>query len=141
MCRLPEEGLIMERIRLSTHSREEMQNVTGLLRDAVSRHQWKDGVLVVFCPHTTCGITVNEGFDPDVALDMTRFFHERIPQDYGFRHAEGNADAHIKAALFGSSVQLIVEHGDLLLGTWQAVWLFEGDGPRTRELWLKWLNA
>ena len=133
--------MTMEKLTLSTRVREEMLNVTDALRRAVEEHGWKDGVLVVFCPHTTCGLTVNEGFDPDVALDMTRFFHEQIPQSYGFRHVEGNADAHIKASLFGSSVSLIVENGRLLLGTWQAVWLFEGDGPRRRELWLKWLAA
>ena len=118
-----------------------MIDVTALLRGAVAGNGWHDGVLVVFCPHTTCGLTVNEGFDPDVAGDMTRFLHERIPQQYPFRHAEGNADAHIKASFFGSSVMLIVENGELQLGTWQAVWLFEGDGPRERSLCLKWLQA
>ena len=131
----------MKTLTLRTHAREEMTNVTDLVRSAVRENGWHDGVLVVFCPHTTCGLTVNEGFDPDVARDMTRFLHERIPQQYPFRHAEGNADAHIKASLFGSSVQLIVEEGRLMLGTWQAVWLFEGDGPRERQLWLKWIQA
>ncbi len=131
----------MEKLTLSTRRREEMKNVTDALRLAVEEHGWQDGVLVVYCPHTTCGLTVNEGFDPDVALDMTGFFHDRIPQNAGFRHAEVNADAHIKASLFGSSVSIIVEDGRLQLGTWQAVWLFEGDGPRRRELWLKWLSA
>lgn len=131
----------MEKVSLATLAREEMCNITLLLRRQVAGHGWKDGVLVVFCPHTTCGITINEGFDADVAHDMTRFFHEQVPHDYGFRHAEGNADAHIKASIFGSSVQIIVERGELMLGTWQAVWLFEGDGPRTREVWLKWLSA
>ena len=131
----------MEKLTLSTRRREEMKNVTDALRLAVEEHGWQDGVLVVYCPHTTCGLTVNEGFDPDVALDMTGFFHDRIPQNAGFRHAEGNADAHIKASLFGSSVSITVEDGRLQLGTWQAVWLFEGDGPRRRELWLKWLSA
>ena len=102
---------------------------------------WQDGVLVVFCPHTTCGITINEGFDPDVARDMTHFFHEHIPQHGNFRHAEGNSDAHIKAGLFGASAHIIVEQGKLQLGTWQAVWLFEGDGPRKRQVWLKWLKT
>ncbi len=131
----------MKTLTLRTHAREEMTNVTDLVRSAVRENGWHDGVLVVFCPHTTCGLTVNEGFDPDVARDMTRFLHERIPQQYPFRHAEGNADAHIKASLFGPSVQLIVEEGRLMLGTWQAVWLFEGDGPRERQLWLKWIQA
>lgn len=131
----------METLTIRTQRREDMTDVTALIRHAVEAKGWRDGVLVVFCPHTTCGLTVNEGFDPDVAGDMIRFLHERIPQQYPFRHAEGNADAHLKASFFGSSVQLIVEEGRLMLGTWQAVWLFEGDGPRERRLWLKWLQA
>ena len=131
----------MEKLHVSTRMREEMKNITAVLREAVSERRWRNGVLVVFCPHTTCGLTINEGFDPDVARDMTQFFHERIPQNNGFHHAEGNADAHIKASLFGSSLSIIVENGELMLGTWQAVWLFEGDGPRSRQLWLQWLPA
>lgn len=141
MRRLPEQGVVMEKLSFDTDLREEMKNVTDALRDAVARQHWQDGVLVAYCPHTTCGLTINEGFDPDVAHDMTRFFHERVPEHGMFRHAEGNADAHIKTSLFGSSVTLIVERGELMLGTWQAVWLFEGDGPRTRQIWLKWLPA
>ena len=131
----------MEKLFVSTRSREEMVDITAPLRRAVAGYGWKDGVLVLFCPHTTCGLTINEGFDPDVARDMTRFFHTLIPQDGDFRHSEGNADAHMKASLFGSSLHLLVEKGEILLGTWQAVWLFEGDGPRSRQLWLKWLEA
>ena len=131
----------MEKLFFSTHAREEMLDITRPLRDAVAAQNWQDGVLVVFCPHTTCGITINEGFDPDVARDMTHFFHERIPQHGNFRHAEGNSDAHIKAGLFGASAHIIVEQGKLQLGTWQAVWLFEGDGPRERQVWLKWLKT
>ena len=131
----------MEKLSFDTVSREEMKNITDALRKAVMRQHWQDGVLVVFCPHTTCGVTINVGFDPDVAHDMTRFFHDRVPKNGPFRHAEGNADAHIKASVFGSSVSIIVEDGKLMLGTWQAVWLFDGDGPRTRQIWLKWLQA
>ena len=131
----------MEKLFFSTHAREEMLDITRPLRDAVAAQNWQDGVLVVFCPHTTCGITINEGFDPDVARDMTHFFHEHIPQHGNFRHAEGNSDAHIKAGLFGASAHIIVEQGKLQLGTWQAVWLFEGDGPRKRQVWLKWLKT
>ena len=131
----------MLKITVPTHAREEMADVTAALRNAVKENGWNDGVLTVFCPHTTCGLTVNEGFDPDVPFDMTAFLHDRIPQDWRFRHGEGNSDAHLKASLFGSSVQIIVEENDLVLGTWQAVWLFDGDGPRPRQLWLKWIGA
>ncbi len=128
----------MEKLHVSTHAREEMLNVTELLREAVQTQGWNDGVLTVFCPHTTCGLTVNEGFDPDVPRDMTDFFCSLVPQSLHFRHIEGNSDAHIKATMLGSSVQLIVEEGKIALGTWQSIWLFDGDGPRTRQIWLKW---
>ena len=71
---------------------------------------------------------------------MLAFLNARIPQDWGFRHGEGNSDAHLKASLMGSSVQLIVEGGEIVLGTWQAVWFFEADGPRNRQIWLKWMG-
>ncbi len=115
-----------------------MVNVTEEIRSLAGRCGWKNGVLTIFCPHTTCGVFVNEGFDPDVARDMTEFFCRLIPRSASFRHAEGNSDAHIKAAVIGASVQILMEEGRLLLGTWQALWFFEGDGPRRRELWLKW---
>ncbi len=130
----------MERVSVETSRREEMVDVTGHVRRIVRERGWQDGILTVFCPHTTCGITVNEGYDPDVARDMTGFFRGLVPGSRAFRHAEGNSDAHIKASLMGASVQILVEGGSLLLGTWQAVWLFEGDGPRRRELWLKWMG-
>ena len=128
----------MERLIVSTPQRECMADVTVEVRALAQARGWRDGVLTLFCPHTTCGITVNEGFDPDVARDMTEFFRRLIPRSASFRHAEGNSDAHIKASVVGASIQVLVEEGRLLLGTWQAIWLFEGDGPRRRELWLKW---
>jgi len=128
----------MERLIVSTPQRECMADVTAEVRALAQARGWRDGVLTLFCPHTTCGITVNEGFDPDVARDMTEFFRRLIPRSASFRHAEGNSDAHIKASVVGASIQVLVEEGRLLLGTWQAIWLFEGDGPRRRELWLKW---
>ncbi len=130
----------MERIAIATSRREEMIDVTRQIRRIAGDCCWKNGVLTVFCPHTTCGITINEGFDPDVALDMTAFMSELIPRREFFRHAEGNSDAHIKASMIGSSIQLLIEDGQILLGTWQALWLYEGDGPRRRELWLKWMG-
>ena len=128
----------MERLFVSTPQRECMADVTAEVRALAQARGWRDGVLTLFCPHTTCGITINEGFDPDVARDMTEFFCRLIPCSASFRHAEGNSDAHIKASVVGASIQVLVEEGRLLLGTWQAIWLFEGDGPRRRELWLKW---
>lgn len=130
----------MLKLSVPTHAREEMVDVTAALRAEVKKNGWNDGILTVFTPHTTCGLTINEGFDPDVPRDMLAFLKARIPQDWGFRHGEGNSDAHLKASLMGSSVQLIVEGGEILVGTWQAVWFFEADGPRNRQIWLKWMG-
>jgi len=93
--------------------------------------------MVVYTPHTTTGLTINEGADPDVSRDILAHLRTLVPQHSGFKHREGNADAHIKATLFGSSVQIIVHEGQLMLGTWQRVFLGEFDGPRTRTVWVK----
>ncbi len=129
----------METCSVSTGRREEMIDVTERLREVVRRKGWRRGALAVFCPHTTCGLTINEGADPDVRRDMTAFLTELVPLGRAWRHAEGNSDAHVKASLMGPSLLLIVEEGDIRLGTWQSVYLCEGDGPRTRSLWLQWL--
>ena len=105
----------MERLIVSTPQRECMADVTAEVRALAQARGWRDGVLTLFCPHTTCGITVNEGFDPDVARDMTEFFRRLIPRSASFRHAEGNSDAHIKASVVGASIQVLVEEGRLLL--------------------------
>ena len=129
----------METCSVSTGRREEMIDATERLREVVRRKGWRRGALAVFCPHTTCGLTINEGADPDVRRDMTAFLTELVPLGRAWRHAEGNSDAHVKASLMGPSLLLIVEEGDIRLGTWQSVYLCEGDGPRTRSLWLQWL--
>ena len=108
------------------------RHVTALLQ----QRGWQDGILTVFVPHTTAGITINENADPDVARDMTWFMEQLVPNVSNFRHAEGNSDAHIKASLFGSSVQIIVRGGILWLGTWQGIYFCEFDGPRNRTVQL-----
>lgn len=131
----------MYEISVSTAQREGLVDITCEVKALVRQQDWQDGVLVLFCPHTTCALTINEGADPDVARDMTAWLNKLVPQSVGFRHQEGNSDAHIKASLLGPSLQCIVEQGRLCLGTWQAIYLFEGDGPRTRKVWTQWLQA
>lgn len=113
--------------------------VTDGLRDMIRRNGWRNGALLVFCPHTTAGVTVNENADPDVPRDITTFMNALVPKKADFNHAEGNSDAHVKASLFGPHVLLIVEEGNIRLGTWQGVYLCEGDGPRSRNLWVQFL--
>lgn len=116
------------------------RDVRELARQALTTFPGpRDGALALFCPHTTCGLTVNEGADPDVCRDMVGFFRRLVPQDPAFAHAEGNSDAHIKCTLHGPSLLLLVAGGELQLGTWQAVYLCEGDGPRRRSVWAQWL--
>jgi secondary thiamine-phosphate synthase enzyme len=123
-------------LRISTDRRTSFVSVTRQIVDAVTRHGWQEGVLTIFVPHTTAGVTINENADPDVARDMERFSDELVPQSRQFRHSEGNSDAHIKASFYGSSLQVIVRDGKLWLGTWQGIYFCEFDGPRERKIYL-----
>ena len=123
-------------VNVRTRQREEMVDVTGEVRRAVQESGAHDGICLVYSPHTTCGVTVNEGWDPDVAADAVAHLHELAPREKEYRHAEGNSDAHIKTMLVGNSVSLPIAGGEPRLGRWQAVFLCEYDGPRERELWV-----
>ncbi len=124
-------------LTISTHAREQLVDITAQVQEAVRRSGVRDGLAVVFSTHTTAGITINENADPDVPRDMLHWLKTRIPQNGEFRHAEGNADAHLKTSLFGISQTIIVDEGQLALGTWQGVFLAEFDGPRTRKVLVK----
>jgi len=123
-------------LSVSTIRRTQMVSIGGQIAGLVEQSGWRDGILTLFVPHTTAGITINENADPDVARDMEWFSDRLVPQSAGFRHVEGNSDAHIKASLFGSSLQVIVRDGRLWLGTWQGIYLCEFDGPRQRKLYV-----
>ena len=129
----PREGLQM-RFDVRTSRREEFVDVTRRVADAIAAGNVAEGVVVVSCPHTTAGITVNENADPDVTSDVLTGLARLSPLDAGWRHAEGNSDAHLKASLVGSSATLPIEGGRVSLGTWQAIYLAEFDGPRTRQV-------
>lgn len=123
----------MDHFEVRTRERAELVEITEQVRRALKQSGIRQGVCVVYCPHTTAAVTVNENADPDVVHDMLSWLNRAVPQEQpGFRHAEGNSDAHIKASLVGSSVTLLVENGDLVLGRWQGVYFCEFDGPRTR---------
>jgi secondary thiamine-phosphate synthase enzyme len=113
-----------------------MVDVTDAVREAVASSGVSDGICVVYSPHTTCGVTVNEGWDPDVQSDALQMARELVPRDRAFAHSEGNSDAHVKTMFMGASATLLVAGGELKLGRWQAVFLCEFDGPRERELWV-----
>lgn len=121
---------------LST-SRENLFNITSMVNDALSASKVKSGIAVVFCPHTTSGITINENADPDVVKDFLLGMDKAFPDRTEFRHAEGNSHAHLKASCVGASETVIIENGKLLLGTWQGIYFCEFDGPRTRSFYVK----
>ena len=128
----------MKAFEVQTRRRSEFVEITAKVRKAVQDAGLKSGVCVVFCPHTTAAITIQENADPDVVRDMLLWLNQHIPKDVpGFRHAEGNSDSHIKASLVGPSVTIPVEDGDLTFGTWQGVYLCEFDGARTRQVRVK----
>ena len=124
----------MQQLEVRTTRREEMLDITGAVAELVRRRGWTDGALMLFCAHTTCGLTINEGADPDVKRDLIRFFNEIAPRAHGWSHAEGNTDAHIRASLLGASLLVPLAGGALCLGRWQSIYLYEGDGPRTRTI-------
>ena len=125
----------MDTFTLTTQKRNEWVEITDEVRRILARSGIREGFGVVYCPHTTAAVTVNEAYDPDVVHDMLLWFERMVPKEQaGFRHDEGNSDSHIKASLVGSSAMVLVEGGELVLGRWQGVYFCEFDGPRTRSL-------
>ena len=117
--------------------REDFYNITPQVREAVSKSGVTNGIAVVFCPHTTAGITINENADPDVVTDLLIGLNKAFPDRSEFRHGEGNSAAHLKSSVMGSSATVIIENGKLLLGTWQGIYFTEFDPPRTRKFYVK----
>jgi secondary thiamine-phosphate synthase enzyme len=129
-----------ERFHVKTRRRSELAEITREVQAAIERTRLEDGICLIYCPHTTAGVCINENADPDVRRDVEGFLERLIPQSAGFHHVEGNSDSHIKAIMTGSSATVIVENGRMLLGRWQGIYLAEFDGPRTREVWVKPLD-
>ncbi|RKY55153.1 MAG: YjbQ family protein [Candidatus Neomarinimicrobiota bacterium] len=123
---------------IRTPSRNAFWDITDLLQNILQEKGCKSGIMTVFTPHTTAGITINENADPDVRHDLKYKLNKMIPKDEAaYRHYEGNSDSHLKSSLFSPSLTLIYENGKLILGTWQAVYFSEFDGPRTRKVYVK----
>lgn len=122
-----------EQVSVRTDRKVDTVDITGRVRAAVTRSKVRDGICVVASLHTTAAVFVNENADPDVQRDLLSHLGKLVPRDDEFRHAEGNADAHIKTVLTGSDVTLAVRDGELVLGTWQGIYLADFDGPRERH--------
>ncbi|MGH6886421.1 MAG: secondary thiamine-phosphate synthase enzyme YjbQ [Geminicoccales bacterium] len=129
----------MREIQVRTRAHRELVDITRQVSDA-ARESGGDGVWMVYVPHTTAGVTVNEGADPSVATDMVMALENAVPDEQPWKHDEGNSPAHVMAALVGSSVLVGMEDGELTLGTWQSVFFCEFDGPRSRKVWLRKLG-
>jgi secondary thiamine-phosphate synthase enzyme len=131
----------MQQFHVATTRREEFVDITGQVAQALAGSSLTEGALLVYSPHTTAGVTINEGADPDVKRDMLTHLRLLVPENSGFRHAEGNSDAHIKTSLMGPSQLIPVSSGRLALGTWQKIYLCEFDGPRRRTILVQPLAA
>lgn len=126
---------------IQTHKRDEMYEITSTLEAYLEEQRVNDGVMYIYCPHTTAGITINENADPDVVYDMLMRLDEVYPWEHPkYRHAEGNSASHLKASTVGSSQVVFIQNGQLLLGTWQGVYFCEFDGPRKRKYHVKILT-
>ena len=128
-------NIIQDEFRISTKSRSQMIDITSQVRSLVGQTGVTDGDVIVYCPHTTAAITINENADPSVPDDMLMTLEELLPQHRsGYRHSEGNSDSHCKSSLVGCSEQILIKGGSLQLGTWQGIFFCEFDGPRSRKV-------
>lgn len=128
---------MVKRITFRTTARSEMVDITARILMAARESGVQEGCCTVFVPHTTAGITINEGADPDVRRDLLATLERMIPWSDDYHHTEGNAAAHVKASLMGTSQTVLIEGGELVLGTWQAIFFCEFDGPRRRQVLVK----
>ena len=124
-------------LNIKTNTHTEMQEITDRVQEAVSDSCIENGIRMLFVPHTTAAVTINENADPDVVRDFIMELDKIIPWDDGYHHFEGNSAAHLKASIIGFSEHIIVENGCLQLGTWQGIYFCEYDGPRSRQLKIK----
>jgi secondary thiamine-phosphate synthase enzyme len=128
---------MIEQFTLSTSSRNQLIDITDIVSDYVQRSGVKSGICLVYTPHTTAAITVNENADPSVKSDIIRKLTDIFPQNDNYNHSEGNSDAHLKSSVIGCSQTLLIKDGSLLLGTWQGIYFCEFDGPRRRQYFVK----
>jgi secondary thiamine-phosphate synthase enzyme len=127
----------MQSFSVNTSSHQQFVDVTHLVREAVEDSGISDGIAVVFVPHTTAGVTINENADPSVQRDIIAVLEKVVPWRDGYHHSEGNSAAHVRASCMGSSCHVIIENGQLQLGTWQGIYFAEFDGPRSRKMWVQ----
>ncbi len=128
---------MFEIINITSSKRNELIDITSNIKNIVRKSSINDGIVVIYTPHTTAAITINENADPSVKYDINKFLSKIIPYKDNYTHLEGNSDAHIKSSIFGCSEQVIIENNQLMLGTWQGIFFCEFDGPRNRKVFVK----
>jgi secondary thiamine-phosphate synthase enzyme len=131
----------MNKVNVRTSKTQQFINITNQIEKAVADSGVADGIVVIFVPHTTAGVTINENSDPDVVFDIINSLEKTYPEQGRYTHFEGNSNAHIKASLMGSSATVIIEKGHLKLGRWQGIYFCEFDGPRNREVYIKIISG
>lgn len=127
----------MIELKICSKKRNEMIDITNDIVNIVKKEKIENGFLIIFIPHTTAGIIINEGADKNVKQDIIGKLKNIFPIDNDYLHLEGNSDAHIKSSLFGSSEIILIENNNLILGAWQHIFFYEGDGPRNRKIFIK----
>ena len=135
-----ERSTAMIELNVRTTAHTEMRDITAEVQQEVSKSGVQDGLCVIFVPHTTAAVTINENADPDVVRDFTTEIDKIVPWEDDYHHMEGNSAAHLKSSIIGFSETVIIENGRLALGTWQGIYFCEYDGPRTRKVWIKIIN-
>ena len=132
---------MLNRFTLPTSKRAQIIDITETVKNCVKGSNIEEGIAIVYSPHTTAGITINEGADPDVRTDINSALERIVPRDWNFLHAEGNSDSHIKTSMMNPGQTVIISEGKLVLGTWQAIYFCEFDGPRNRTFYVKVING
>ncbi|MCC5895317.1 MAG: YjbQ family protein [Alkalibacterium sp.] len=127
----------LQTFEIKTHEKQAFLMLDAYLEEALKESEVEEGIMVVYCPHTTAGITINENADPDVKTDLKKALNDTFPNHDYFVHLEGNSDGHMKSSLVGASETLLIHQGKLVFGTWQSVYFTEFDGPRTRQFYVK----
>ncbi len=131
------EKVVIKRLTVSTSKKQEFIDITSQVKLVLRDSGVSSGVCIVYIPHTTAGVTINENADPDVRIDIIESLEKIIPSTGRYRHIEGNAHAHVKSSILGCQIAIPIESGNLVLGTWQGIFFCEFDGPRTRSVIVK----
>ena len=132
---------MFEVLDIKTSHRVELVNITNEINNLIYKSGINNGICYLFTPHTTAGITINENADPSVKIDITYKLNSLIPANDSYKHLEGNSDSHIKSTIVGQSINLIIDEGKVVLGTWQGIFFCEFDGPRSRKLYVKFIKT